>query len=79
MKVSTTPGVWNQIVSLIPKVEAELAKKQNKSVKNGFKKKDKGSSNDQIVQSNSEISITPPPPPGSGGSFPPPPPGGKRV
>ena len=75
MKVSTTPGVWNQIVSLIPKVEAELAKKQNKSVKNGFKKKDKGSSNDQMLQSNSEISFTPPPPPGSGGSFPPPPPG----
>ena len=78
MKVSTTPGIWNQIVSLIPKVQAELAKNQNKKVKKELKKKDINLVSDQIIQPNPQISF-PPPPPGSGGSFPPPPPGGKGV
>ena len=75
MKVSTTPGIWNQIVSLIPKVEAEMAKKQNKPGKSKLKKSTKKNSETQIIQANSESTFAPPPPPGSGGSFPPPPPG----
>ena len=74
MKVSTTPGIWNQIVSLIPKVEAEMAKKQNKPGKGEIKKRRKKKPEAQIIQPISEITV-PPPPPGSGGSFPPPPPG----
>jgi len=75
MKVSTTPGIWNQIVALIPKVQAELTQQSNRSTKNNSKKKVDNSSNEEMIEFDSKTSFTPPPPPGSGGSFPPPPPG----
>jgi hypothetical protein len=73
MKVSTTPGVWNQIVALVPKVQ-EQTRTNQKELSSGKQKKVKQNKNSADI-SNQVIAPTTPPPPGSGGSFPPPPPG----
>jgi hypothetical protein len=74
MKVTTTPGIWNQIVSIIPKMQEEGSKSKKNSSKNKKLRKPKANSQNESSQSISNGSF-PPPPPGSGGSFPPPPPG----
>ena len=66
MKVTTTPGIWNQVVSIIPAVNQELNSNQAKTKDKKFSPKSK---------KKKEVSA---PPPGSGGAFPPPPPGASR-
>ena len=76
MKVTTTPGIWNQLIAIVPKVVTETTQTSNK--KNKINKKIKQKNNQpQSVDVNTGGSF-PPPPPGSGGSFPPPPPSGNR-
>ena len=75
MKVVTTPGIWNQVVSIIPAVNQEIISKQEKNKTKKFSSKSKNKSDSSDSPPPGSGGSFPPPPPGSGGSFPPPPPG----